>query len=415
MRRTLATILLLGSFCGAAWALHKDDTLVFRLDADGNGNSLWILNHTRKAPDYLDGSMDTAMPWGAATDEAPVVGDVDGDGLDDIMVVRKDDLGYFGYLAAHSSAGPGGVGVLANAVTSTAALGQESMGTPEAFYLADVNGDGRDDIVFVFAAGAFGWYAGHSDPNGVSTDSHSEIGTGWGGPAYDDVAALMGDFNGDGYVDVCPVRVPGGFWIPAFSDADGLGNDNWTYNPASPLGEVGDTFLVGDINGDGRTDGIAVRDADPNGPGSAAHWYVGFSNASGQVGGDGIVGPVALGLETDDFVVADINGDGRDDIGAVRDGVWMFGLTDASGNPAPNGVDVTQTFGEAGDMPLVGDFDILVQDFDFSGCADGADLAQLVAAWLTVGPDQVTDLDGDGDTDIVDYGWFAFRWMECDD
>ncbi len=51
-----------------------------------------------------------------------------------------------------------------------------------------------------------------------------------------------------------------------------------------------------------------------------------------------------------------------------------------------------------------------VADFDASGSVDGADLASLLAAWMTDGP---TDLDGDNVTGPDDLAILLSFWGEC--
>jgi hypothetical protein len=135
------------------------------------------------------------------------------------------------------------------------------------------------------------------------------------------------------------------------------------------FGAAGDIPLIGDLNNDNRDDVIAAR-ADGSG---ALNWFVGYSDVDGKVAGDGWAdlgwfGDVdGDGTFFDNAILADIDGDGKDDMGIHRNWIagnsqWFFDLS-GNGYSGLGGIgataDLTITYGFDGDMPLIGQFDTI--------------------------------------------------------
>jgi hypothetical protein len=192
--------------------------------------------------------------------------------------------------------------------------------------LADVNGDGRADIVGFGQAGVYVSLATGDGHFAASTFELPAFGTGAGGWSSDDTYPReLADVNGDGRADIVGFGQAGvyvslatgdghfgasTFELPAF----GTGAGGWSSDDTYPR-------ELGDVNGDGRAD------------------IVGFGNAGVYVSlatGDGNFAAPTFALSTFGTVggwtsenlypreVADVNADGRADIvGFGATGVYV--------------------------------------------------------------------------------------------
>ena len=121
--------------------------------------------------------------------------------------------------------------------------------------------------------------------------------------------------------------------------------------------------MIGDVNGDGRDDAVLVRQ---NATTGHFTWYVGYSSADGTIAGDGFdsigFGGTPWGGALEDCFVADINGDGKADIGSRRRATNQIVayFTEADGSwDATATVDENFNFGLSDDQMLWGDFNVV--------------------------------------------------------
>jgi hypothetical protein len=197
--------------------------------------------------------------------------------------------------------------------------------------LADVNGDGRQDIV---AFGDDGVWLALAQPNGgfgPATFVIQNLGVNQGWDPSKNVR-MMADINGDGKADIVAFGDDGvwtalsagtGFAAPTFVLANFGYNQGWRVDKH--------VRLLADVNADGRQDVVAFGDdgvwlalAQPNG---------GFGPAMFVIQNLG----VNQGWDPSKHVrtVGDINGDGKADIVAFGDdGVWTA-LSTGAGFAAP--------------------------------------------------------------------------------
>jgi hypothetical protein len=208
---------------------YHQGTLV---DWDGFALGEWSLFNKFTALNYGSG---LAPGW--CTGQAGTLhqGDFDGDGLDDQLCHnhesgdRATDKAVNGFVGTDWWA-PGWC------------IGGE-------IHVGDFNGDGRDDQLCVADDE---WHIDHADAQGNFGSSDWATGTQWCSAATQDM--YVGDFNGDGLDDLlCHDHESGYRWIDyadngfAFSDWASYGN--WCGGASQ-----GDSFSVGDYDGDERDD-----------------------------------------------------------------------------------------------------------------------------------------------------------------
>lgn len=182
------------------------------------------------------------------------------------------------------------------------------IGSEEQF-LADVNGDGKQDAVVRFASGA--WYVALSLGNeGFGGYNQWANNMGTGASKY-----MMGDVNGDGKEDVI-VYTSDGVWYAATSNGSGFVNfSKWT----TGHGVGSSAQIMGDVNGDGKKDAIVYF--------ATGDWYVALSTGNGFSAYSKFTS--GHGVGSSNQMVADVNGDGCDDavVFFKNSGSWYTALS----------------------------------------------------------------------------------------
>jgi hypothetical protein len=288
---------------------HTDHVHFSLTRAGGAGTTSWWTAST-ESPRIEFSSASTAV---SGTFDAPVTGDFDGDGRDDVLWYQSGpgaDHVWWG----RSDRAFTGTGVAVNGTYRVAT--------------GDLDGDGRDDVLF------------HAP--GTATDY---VWYGAGNRTFQSVAyrvdgtyqPLTGDFDGDGRDDV--------FWYGAGSALDVI----WKGSASRVMQGYGANVtgvyqpLTGDFDGDGRGD---------------IFWYgPGAGNDVGWFGGPaGFAGKgITVSGTYPGAVAGDLNGDGRHDIvwyapGPGKDNLWV-GLHNRTFRHQPANVNGRY------DPALVGDFD----------------------------------------------------------
>lgn len=198
---------------------------------------------------------------------------------------------------------------------------------PQFLAVGDFNGDGKVDVV-ASNGGSMGILLGNGDGTLQSHAIYSCAG-----------AIVAGDFNSDGYLDL-------------FSEGGELflGNGNGTFPAANVdyiVSETGHAIFVaaGDFNGDGKLDLVATSNNDPAGP----------AVVSVLIGnGDGTFQPpvdYSVGAYPSSIAVADFNVDGKLDIITVGSTGASVLIGNGDGTFKPH-VD----YAAAGGSVAVGDF-----------------------------------------------------------
>lgn len=352
--KKILVLLLLCTIAATATAVTQDDMVLFRTNAPFAGN--WYAHYSGggaaggfNAGGGAAGVDTTTGPYGFATAK-PMMGDVNGDGLDDI-VVAQDASGAIQWAAGHTVNDGAGNGLLSTVATS----GTWPFGTTAGNlgnFLADINGDGYEDAVTINSG--FNWHMLPSGAGGIGTGGAAS------GPLQFGLAGdqpIIGDFDGDGYDDVGVYQVNYGGAIVWSSSAGGVFNGGGVGPTGQIGGSAGDQLIVANLNGDAYDDVVMVRD---NGIGGLKFFglindgtgHLDFFNPGTTI--------VDFGFNTDIPMVADISGDGLDDLVVYRDGWWYAAYTGAGG-VLTNGVNSQASFGSTsvfGDVPLFGSLQI---------------------------------------------------------
>jgi uncharacterized delta-60 repeat protein len=232
----------------------------------------------------------------------------------------------------------------------------------------DFDGDGKDDIA-VFRPSDRVWYLNQS-ANGFSS-------TQFGLSTDIPVAA---DYDGDGKADIAVFRDGAWYWLRSSDSV-------FAYRITGQAGDIPTPQRAAN----GLTNLLVFRP-------SAARFYTQqpFGNAQ----------PVEFRnmtlLPTDKPVIADYDGDGRDDLAVFRDGNWFF-------MESSHAATKHYQFGIAGDKPAVGDFDgDLRSDFAIFRPSTGvwyikkSNEGFYIVQWGIAEDIPVpADYDGDGKTDIA--------------
>ena len=223
--------------------------------------------------------------WWAHRGHAPMVGDFNGDGRDDIWAYTESEV-YVGLSRGYDFNG-------SIIVSSFGAADSDDIGR-----VADVNGDGRADAV-LFSADATGdvhVMLSTGTSFGAKTKWHEYF-------APEGETPLLADVNADGRADLITFTqgMNGSQAIVALSTGAGFGTASVWATWFAPPGEVP---AVGRFNNDSRADILTFT--------RSGAVYIGASNGSNNFAG--ALWHSWFGDFNDTLLTGDVNGDGRDDL-----------------------------------------------------------------------------------------------------
>ena len=272
-----------------------------------------------------------------------MTGDFNGDGLTDMAVVGTNPGGWLINVALGNGDGTFQPRIHSN--PHKVNLGPHSY-RGYTRLASDLNGDGLTDMAII-SVGPAGWSIAAALSKGDGTFEHRKISEpdkgNWGSAESGFYKKLLGDYNGDGIIDVAAVGTgDGDFYINiALGNGDGTYQSKiFTYLP--PIGNWTElaghyedwTKLVGDFNADSFTDIAAVGT-------TSTGWKILISESNG----DGTfkqheqftprttsMGEIDSGAYTK--LAGDFNGDGLLDMAAVATtgGGWYINTSLASGS-----------------------------------------------------------------------------------
>ncbi len=208
------------------------------------------------------------------------VGDLNGDGKPEIVSANCYLSGLAGNLTVYLNKGSGtfDTGVYYSAGTESVDNTTAYIG-PVAVAIADVNGDGKNDIV---SSNARGGDVTILLGNGDGTINVPTVGYSTGGTPK--TSALVADFNGDGFADIV---VPD--YVFSFAYLQGYGDGTFRspldfYSPVpNGYGAGATTMATGDFNGDGYPDFVLGNVGYNNPNGSGIGITVFLSNPDGSL------------------------------------------------------------------------------------------------------------------------------------
>jgi hypothetical protein len=229
---------------------------------------------------------------------AMALGDINGDGKADIVAVESEGNGKYRYM----------IGISDGRYFSWKFTNLTGMSKPIAMALGDINGDGKADIVAVESEGNGKYRYMRGISNGSSFSWGTTNLTGMSLPRQ----MSLGDVNGDGKADIVATEQSGGYYNYMRGISDGW-NFAWNFTNLSGMWTPYQMSL-GDLNGDGKADIVAVE-AHENNPATGQYEYRrGISTGSSFEWGTALTGL----SEQKKLGVGDITGDKKADVVSVE-------------------------------------------------------------------------------------------------
>ena len=308
-----------------AFSIHRgySDTFVqFALDVNRDG---WLdmvrfdfpgrAGYWYENPQGRGGMWKERVVHPAVASESPQMADVNGDGRDDLLFVDAAARQVV-WMEAPAKAGDT---AWTRHVVGDSLPPIRGRAMPHGLGFDDVDGDGRRDVISIDA-----WYRAPAFAGNAWEEHRAELGA----PAAHMYAY---DVDGDGDRDVVSSSAHDfGLWW--HEQVAGAGNiTRWSHHTIDDRVSVMHALAATDLDGDGTMDLISGKRFlahNGNDPGeydpSVLLWYRGSRNASGQPTWTPqlIDGDVGIGLQ---IVVRDVTGDGRPDIvTSSKKGVHIF-------------------------------------------------------------------------------------------
>jgi hypothetical protein len=363
--------------------------LLVDVNRDGHPDILVDYNPSQLGyfPGKPDGTFGTFIPLGNSPSSNQLVsaGDLNGDGIPDLTFITPS-----GIAVALGQTGPA-FGPPLTTITGGSTSPYSTL--PIIPAVADFNGDGHLDLAMA-AEGGIAIFLGKGNGTFASTefyDMGQEVGS-----------AAVADFSGHGFQDIA-VTLPAPF--PRLLLGNGTGTFTLGPDPNTSYASSGAlvTLLPADFNGDGKPD-LNIGNGPPN------ESFSGTDSVAINAGNGAFQTP--LSVPNTSPIMGDFNGDGRTDLINVSGTQITVSLGQANGlfHVVTTALRVPFNDGHfnVGDVNRDGKPDLILNYFDhlevWLGNGDGTftysnsiELTNVVSDFVAV----VADLDGDGNGDVI--------------
>jgi uncharacterized delta-60 repeat protein len=287
-------------------------------NGDPIGNVSVILSGNSKTTSSV-----TNFSVGSSAPSFVTVGDFNGDGKSDLVTGNL----FSNDVSVLLGNGKGSFGTPIKSIVGS---------SPNSIAVSDFNGDGKSDLAVIHAGKQVSIVMGNGDGS-FGTPTNFELGVG----VLNAASVILGDFNGDGIVDLATANLG----TNNISVLLGAGNGGFYNFTNFKVGTFPNSIAVGDLNGDSKAD-LVTANLD-----STISVLLGDGN--GSFGSTTNIG--VGGLEAKSVKIGDFDGDGKADLATANFSSNNISILPGNGDGS-FGAPKTFAVGSGPDSLAVGDF-----------------------------------------------------------